>query len=290
MNISIDAATASPAALRLTAGILTFIANFKENPQSAGLPISMAQPSPAPTATPPLRGTSAAYAAADEIPGVKSRSSIVPTPPVDAKTSEVEPFFNSETLHAVKQIPTLPVDVAAPSAEFETLQMEGRVVDSSGATWDGEMHTANQSKNTDGTWRHKRTPKGEAPAAPRVAELPKTPQVPVPPPPPMILSVEQTAVPPAPSIPAPAAVVVPVPPAPSVSTDSSSPLTALGGDTFSALVKYVTNLIGSKKITTAQMLEACIECGVPDVHACSKPENAGLIGLVALAMARKLPQ
>jgi hypothetical protein len=247
MNISIDASTASPAALRLTAAILTFIAGFKENPQTAGLPIPQTLPivTPSPSPAPPAPIAEPA----PEITGAP-QGEVDSRPPPSSSGIEGAPALR----------------------------------DSAEEMWNPEIHTANQSKNTDGTWRRKRTPKGEAPATPKTVELPKVPQVPqVPPPPPApSVAVEPTTIVP----PAPVATAA-VPPVPSVSTASSSPLAELGGDTFGALVKYVTNLVGSKKVSTAAMLEACIECGVPDIHSCSKPENAAVIPLVAAALAKR---
>lgn len=273
MNIAIDASTASPAALRLTAAILTFIAGFKENPQNANMPIPNVGYVASPVA--PLRGTSPEAAAADEIPSYKSRSSVVPpAPPAPPAPSA------SENTGAPQG--------EAPGAE---LIVDGQVMalfDSASEKWNPEIHTANQSKNTDGTWRRKRTSK-DAPAAPKTVELPKA-QVPPPPPAPSTAVEPVKVVPTAPSAPAatPAAVVAPVAPTPPVSTASTSPLAELGGDTFAALVKFATNLVGAKKISTAALLEACADCGVPDLHACSKPENALLIPSVADAIAARL--
>jgi len=238
MNISIDASTASPSALRLAAAILTFIAGLKENPQNAGFPIQQIIP---PVVAPPA-------------------------PPVASIVEVSQP-------------------VVTPAAELIVSGEVTVLYDSAGEAWSPETYTANQSKNTDGTWRRKRTLKGEAPAAPKTVELPKTPQVPPPPPPLLSVAVEPTTIVP----PAPVATSA-VPPVPSVSTVSSSPLAELGGDTFASLVKYVTNLVGAKKLATAAMLEACAECGVPDIHACSKPENAAMIPLVAIAISKKVPK
>ncbi len=247
MNISIDAHTATPTALRLTAAILTFIAGYKENPATAHLPM--------PT---------------------------LPTMPIVAPPSPVVPQAPSSPEQKPPQ-----VEDTTPPAGADTGADSVALLDSAGEAWNPDVHTANQSKTTDGLWRRKRTNKGEVASAPKPVELPKGPIVPPPPQAP----VEPVAqVPTVPSAPATtAAVVTPVPPAPPAST-GASPLTELGGDTFASLVKYVTNLVGAKKITTAQMLEACLEAGVPDIHACSKPENAALIAPVAIAISKKLPQ
>lgn len=250
MQISIDANTASPTALRLTAAILTFIANFKENPQNAGLPI--------PPITQPV---------APPAP---------PAPPAAASPAAEPPAASQEA--------------ATGSSESAGSNDVTALLDSAGEQWNPELHTANQSKNTDGTWRRKRTPRGETPAAPKTVELPKAPQVPPPPPSPAKAVEPVLAVPPAPSAPAatPAVAAAVVPPVPTGSTVSSSPLAEFGGDTFAALVKYVMNLVGSKTLSTTAMFEACLECGVPDLHACSKPENTALIPAVALAISKRL--
>lgn len=261
MNISIDASTATPSALRLTAAILTFIAGFKENPQNTSIPIP-------PFALPP-EATLKPTVVAPPAPSV-----VISTAPENTGAQEpVADLGESQRYNA---------DVNAGNEE--------PIFDAVGAAWNPELNTANQSKNTDGTWRRKRTSKGEAPAAPKTVELPQSPRVP-PPPPLTSATVETvTTVPPAPSAPTASAVAVvaPVPPVPPVSTVSSSPLTELGGDTFGALVKYSTNLVGQKKIGVTAMLEACAECGVPDIHACSKPENAALIPLVAVAISKRV--
>lgn len=264
MNISIDASTATPSALRLTAAILTFIASFKENPQNISIPIP-------PFALPPE---------------ATLRPSVVASPAPPAPPAAISPA--SEDIGAQE-----PVADLGESQRYNADVNAGNeepIFDAVGAAWNPELNTANQSKNTDGTWRRKRTSKGEAPAAPKTVELPKSPRVP-PPPPLTSATVETvTTVPPAPSTPTASAVAVvaPVPPVPPVSTVSSSPLAELGGDTFAALVKYSTNLVGQKKIGVTAMLEACAECGVPDIHACSKPENAALIPLVAVAISKRV--
>lgn len=262
MNISIDANTASPTALRLAAAILTFIAGFKENPQSAGqcpiLPPSALTPTSAPTVfTPPV---------------------VPPAPPAPPA-----PPLASENTGAPQG--------EAPDQSTGEAEASPFLIDSTCEKWNPEIHTANQSKNSDGTWRRKRTsPKGEAPATPKTVELPKSPQIPPPPPPPPMV-VEPAAS--APTVPVSQYPATTVPPVPPVST-TTSPLAELGGDSFSSLVKYATNLVGAKKITTAALMEACLEVkdangqGIPDIHACSKPENAALIPLVAASISARL--
>lgn len=241
MQITIDAGQANPVHLRLTAAILTFIAAYKENPATAGMPI------------PPIaQMTGAAPAATGEAPQGDSTGS----------------------------------QTGSAGASDETA-----LLDAQGEKWNGDIHTANQSKNTDGTWRRKRTAKGSEAPAPRTVEPPKN-DVPPPPAPTGQPTVEPAAVvPPAPQVPpAPNA----APPAPPTPTADSAPvglsptLTEFGGDTFQALVKYATSIVGAKKVTTDQLLATCVEVGVPDLHACSKPENAHLIPMLAEALAKRV--
>jgi hypothetical protein len=56
------------------------------------------------------------------------------------------------------------------------------------------------------------------------------------------------------------------------------------------LVKFATNHIGKKQITTAQLLEACAECGVVDIHACNQPANLAVIPLVATAILKRVKE
>jgi hypothetical protein len=159
-------------------------------------------------------------------------------------------------------------------------------IDSQGVEWNPELHTANQSKNTDGTWRRKRKEKGESASAPKAVMLPTAP-----PPPPAATTqptVEPVAtVPPAPAPTAPAVPAVPVvPPAPPASTVASSDEKKV--TTFIELVRYVTNLVGTKQIFQMDILAACAEVGVPDIHSCAKPENVALIPAVAESIRKRL--
>jgi hypothetical protein len=141
----------------------------------------------------------------------------------------------------------------APSPAVELLDAS---VDSAGETWDPRFHSETRAKTADGKWRRRRNT--GKPAAARAPTVPPPPPIP--------------AVPTAPtSLPA-----VPTQPA----------VTVTGVTTFPELVKYATQLMGTKRLNHAQLLEACTENGVKDIHACSmKPE---VIPAVAESLAKRV--
>lgn len=250
MLISIDASTATPYALRLAASILTFIANTKDGAANHAVP------------SPSNIDLAAQLQAARNSP----------------------PAAPSETLNDEKKLPETETPPAG-SADSTAL------LDAHGVAWDPELHTANQSKNSDGTWRRKRTEKPKV--STQTVQIPESlkPQVP-PPPPETKPAVESVAtVPPAPIAAAPpvAPAAPAVPPAPPVST-AVLPVMFNGVPVadFATLVKYATNAIGKKQISTSGLIEACAECGVPDLHACSIEANFALIPTVAAAIQKRI--
>lgn len=203
-----------------------------------------------------------------------------------SQLSELPPNFIDISSQVHKPIVVSPPS-ASTSAPLTTSppadEPPAELLDSAGVAWNPEVHTANQSKNVNGTWRHKRTEKKPAQDAPQVVQVPSAP------PPPPVSTVEPVpAVPPAPVQATPAVVVAPtpsaVPPAPPVSTVSHTH----GIVTFADLVKKVTTLVGTKKLSTQEMLAACAECGVPDIHACQpRPE---VIPSVATAILKRVKE
>lgn len=80
---------------------------------------------------------------------------VIQKPSLPAITPPAAPVSLPESL-AVPRAPTPPVVPSAPVAPPAPLSASGDV-DSNGEVWDSKIHTRTKSKNTDGTWKIKRS-------------------------------------------------------------------------------------------------------------------------------------
>jgi hypothetical protein len=239
------------------------------------------------------------------------------TPPANANASagSVAPV-HSTTPAIASPATTAP---AAPSASLPPATSAGGVAtgtgttaterDSKGVPWDERIHSRNQTKNDDGTWRYKRgvdeavktavlaeiagTVSPVEPGAPTVPTPPPSAAIPVPPASPAVSLPPGVPLPPATAgVPnAPQPVVVPTPPVnPTVSglaQPSATAASSVAGSaspskmTFPALVSKINQALAGSKITQDDIQLACSELGIVGVAALADPANAHLTDAVA---------
>lgn len=233
MQLVIDIAAETPAALRLAASFLLDHATLREAmDDGAGLPPANVEVPPAPFAPPPPSAPAApAHIMAPPPPPV-------PLPPIPPVTS------------VAAVVPLPPVIVPAVD-EF----------DASGVPWDARIHQKLKSVKKDKTWKLQKgidqslveavmrelaprirhgaaTPNPAGASAP--VSLPPLPSPGAPPAPPAPAQIE---VPPAPPAEAPAAI-----------------------DPFRALVAKITKARGAGRITPEEVVQTCAAAGVPSLQ------------------------